>query len=355
MLTRHEAYLFSLTGLSASTVKAQRGAITRFGLAGLSKADVEKKRLEHWRALRESTKGVPSFVLALQNSCGFWASIHPQCVREGRSASCDTLRHAAYNAVDWGRQRKRDYGRSTPHGASVRETDNGKTGWDRVVWRYADYGCVISPDGDKLAYSIRPGGWKVVTYWRGWFKFDGKVCRVCRESGGRYDLRLRDCKNMLVRAGWNAYLTRQDEKQIAQGSGERGRKGQLVLCVDFGELGVYHAQKSASVVSEVRRAFEQRQTNRYEAELESLIQKGNADGVYVCAADSYRAGNCRPGTESFASSHNLDVRKHYTAKELLALANGNFRFVKAAVIAAIRRERKEATFGYCSISEHKGD
>lgn len=89
-----------------------------------------------------------------------------------------------------------------------------------------------------------------------------------------------------------------------------------------------------------------------EAALAATVDRGEAAGVYVCAADSVRAGNCRAGTESFATRHGLDTRRHYMAGELAALANGDAYRVRGAIIAALRRHRTEMTRGYAMLSEH---
>ncbi len=105
-------------------------------------------------------------------------------------------------------------------------------------------------------------------------------------------------------------------------------------------------------VAEARQAFARRAAIREETALRELIERGEADNIYVCASDSYRVGNCREGTSTFARRHDLDIRRHYRVGELAALANGDSRFVRAACIAACRREREEMRQGYCVVAEH---
>jgi hypothetical protein len=166
---------------------------------------------------------------------------------------------------------------------------------------------------------------------------------------------LRDCAELLRRAGFSAYITRQNPSDIREGSAVRRREGILTLVVDFGgKLGAYHLENpSRDCVSVVQRALVARQDKADWAELEAIIDKGEAAGVAVCLADSLRAGNCRPGSESFARQHGLDSRAHYSAAELLAVANGSTRFVRAAVVSAIRRERKELAAGVCLLADHR--
>lgn len=110
--------------------------------------------------------------------------------------------------------------------------------------------------------------------------------------------------------------------------------------------------KHRGLVREAREAFDRRAAQREQAEIAALVERGEADDIYVCAADSYRAGNCKAGTASFASRHNLDIHRHYRAAELAAQANGDGRFVKAAIIAGFRRHRREIERGYCLLSDH---
>lgn len=106
-------------------------------------------------------------------------------------------------------------------------------------------------------------------------------------------------------------------------------------------------------VREARVAFDRRAAHRDQAEIAALVERGEAADIYVCAADSIVAGNCKAGTASFASRHNLDLHRHYRAGEIAAIANGDARFVRAAIVAAVRRNRRESAQGYCDVEEHR--
>ncbi len=106
-------------------------------------------------------------------------------------------------------------------------------------------------------------------------------------------------------------------------------------------------------LAEAAKAFVIRRKSKEDKELALLLDSGRADNTYVCFADSLRAGNCRQGTETFAVKHHLDSRRHYTSRELLPICNGDARFVRAAILAALRRERAEEQRGFALLSEHQ--
>jgi hypothetical protein len=85
---------------------------------------------------------------------------------------------------------------------------------------------------------------------------------------------------------------------------------------------------------------------------QAAAQKAELEGVYACVADSIRAGNCRAGSEAFASRHGLSTSQHYGAKELLAIANGDVRRVRLVITAATLRHRREMAQGFADLAEH---
>jgi len=74
--------------------------------------------------------------------------------------------------------------------------------------------------------------------------------------------------------------------------------------------------------------------------------------VYVCFADSRRAGNCASGTRSFALKHKLDVARHYPAALLLRHANGDSHRVRLACKAAKEQQDIDNARGYSLLEEH---
>ena len=86
---------------------------------------------------------------------------------------------------------------------------------------------------------------------------------------------------------------------------------------------------------------------------ERAVEAAAVAGVYVCLADSIRAGNCRQGTLNFGQRHGLDPARHYSAPDLLAMANGDASRVRVAVTAARLRHEREMTAGVCELADHR--
>jgi hypothetical protein len=86
--------------------------------------------------------------------------------------------------------------------------------------------------------------------------------------------------------------------------------------------------------------------------LRALAENAANEGIFVCLADSIRAGNCRAGSESFAARHNLHRARHYGAIELLTLANGDSARVRLAITAAKYRHAADLSRGYSMLAEH---
>jgi hypothetical protein len=106
---------------------------------------------------------------------------------------------------------------------------------------------------------------------------------------------------------------------------------------------------SQTCVYELRRNAEKRRAEKAAAVAEAAA----AEGVMVCLADSIRAGNCRTGSESFAARHQLDPRRHYHARELASIANGDSGRVRLAISSAVRRHMHEMAQGFCALADHR--
>lgn len=96
-------------------------------------------------------------------------------------------------------------------------------------------------------------------------------------------------------------------------------------------------------------ALRRNQATRREMAAKAAVEAAELEGVYVGMRDSLRAGNCAGGSASFCERHGLDPRKHYTAPELLAIANGDASRVRLAVTAATIRHRADMVRGYSEI------
>jgi len=73
--------------------------------------------------------------------------------------------------------------------------------------------------------------------------------------------------------------------------------------------------------------------------------------VYVCLADSIRAGNCLAGSQAWAERAGMDLQAHYRAAEV-RLRGGSEPRVRLAITAARMRHEREMYQGYAVLAEH---
>lgn len=92
---------------------------------------------------------------------------------------------------------------------------------------------------------------------------------------------------------------------------------------------------------------------RKKNELELAVELADSEGVFVCAKDSLRAGNCLQGTIQFANNNGINVRRHYSAVELLSLAiKSDFQRFKLVIKVACNRWKREMERGYSLVEDH---
>lgn len=101
----------------------------------------------------------------------------------------------------------------------------------------------------------------------------------------------------------------------------------------------------------IKKIIENRETRRA-MEARAIAEKAAMEGVWVCLADSIRAGNCKSGTIAFCNRHALDPSRHYTAQEIFNIANGDASWARLAITAATLRHQREMRQGYSELSDH---
>jgi len=91
----------------------------------------------------------------------------------------------AYYICDFGKLRKTYSGENCDF-AGINTTDNGKWGWDKVVWHHADYTAIIS--GKKGLFIDSNNRFHFFTFHQNFIKIDGKITKFNNESANNIKL-----------------------------------------------------------------------------------------------------------------------------------------------------------------------
>jgi hypothetical protein len=113
------------------------------------------------------------------------------------------------------------------------------------------------------------------------------------------------------------------------------------------ELYLAHGTDYSTLTQHINKNRERRAQLRAQV----LAEAADIEGVYVCAADSLTAGNCREGTRGWIDTKNLDTRKHYKATEILRLVDSQR--VALVIASAVRRHRAEIKNGFADLQQHR--
>lgn len=350
-LTKSEKYLFSLTQSEATTTAAQRAAIKREGLTGLTPSTVRAARQKHYRlwltTLKPNDRKLPSWLLAAryQESHDGWIGV--ATIKVGRPCSVSSIARLAHDSIDWGRQRKHSIGNATASHPRVRTITSG-TGWDMVTNRYTDYLCVLSPDGRKIAVQVKASmPVEIHTVYGDRFFFGGELHSTVRPKlRQNYQVTTRDTYRALQRAGANVKLVRQTSEMVASGSGEDTRiKSHNLVCVVADGIGGYYHVRAGQSSLDVRIQILKRQNeHRLTVRNAQLDERLSAAPVWVCIEDSLSAGNCAQGTTAFvdqiAASMSVEPQDLGAVRSDIILATRDNRYTRGACrAAALRRGR----------------
>jgi hypothetical protein len=342
-LTKAEAYQFSLCNSEAKTIPAQRAAIAREGLAGATRASVRNSRQAAFREFREKQPDLaklPAWVAAARFEAIGYDWLHVSPIPAGTVWRCDGLANMAYDSVDWGRLRKHSRGNASAFPPRRREETNGRTGRDCVIWRYADYLCILSPCRGRVAVQVDGKPITVHAVFRGRCMYRGVRIQIVPPTlASVASMTHRATARRLRLHGYDARVIRQTPASVASGLGDNCRRGgQVVVILPDGIGGWYHASLGQTVES-VRSALAKRRVVAKQEELDSVITSAG-DRIWVTIADSISAGNCQPGTSSFCDGlmkligANGEVGAA-TASAILATCDNEFTR-RACRVAAIR-------------------
>lgn len=361
-LTRTEKVLFKLTRSTAATVSAQLSAIKRAGLEGKSIPEVRKIQKDNFREWRNAyilkhpeEKRFPQWFFAAKYDQGGqdWTRTLPPSIHAGKVVS-STVRDLATDLADWGNLRKKS-GSMASTDCRIITNDNGRKGWDRVVWHYAGYGSILSPDGKTIAVCVKafsrhhaPGesGWSFHPVFHGKFMYRGNREVIKYSDWHPVDqspatMPIRALVRLLRMHGMEAAVCRQRTTEDTLNSLRSG--GKLYVVAKRGDLGYYHVYYSdlrhpIHILQRIQLAFAQR---KYAQLQERQIERAISVNPFVCVEDSLAAGNCLPGTEQFRTRVQSQLGAEgplgaVRADVLLSMRNDQY--VRRAVLVAASRK-----------------
>jgi hypothetical protein len=106
-------------------------------------------------------------------------------------------------------------------------------------------------------------------------------------------------------------------------------------------------------VARIVAKLEENRARRLVEEARLTAERADAEGVYICLADSLRAGNCQAASEAWMTRHGLEKNRHYAAVEILGLiGQDDPGRARLAISAAVHRHHREMERGYAELAEH---
>jgi hypothetical protein len=206
---------------------------------------------------------------------------------KGNLVSNGEVAHYAYRLADWGRLRKTYTGNSTLSPGIV-TTDNGKWGWDKVVWHSADYTLINSRKRYGLAYFVGPD----------------HVARKCLQSPHYYQINGERFSRTIRRAEVNSFPVHIQRRLLEAATPralrvEFDREAKALMLIEIsGEN--YHvgpiksAAAARAAVKNAISAFRIRRATHVN------LSDTTLEFVFVQLTDSTEAGNCESQSKRFA-------------------------------------------------------
>jgi len=112
-----------------------------------------------------------------------------------------------------------------------------------------------------------------------------------------------------------------------------------------------HETYLVRAIDNLERNAATREATRIAAEREAADLEAATKDLWICRADSLKAGNCAVGTDHYINDHHLDPHRHYRAAALLRADPVNSR-LRLVINAARERAAREAGNGVCLLADH---
>jgi len=246
-----------------------------------------------------------------------------------------TVSRLAYDLTDFGRLRKTYAGRWTAR-PTIRTQDNGKCGWDKVVWHYANY-CAVRldqtpihrvffayPEHTEIVYGTPRGLYREKQF----YAYHPQRLVAVTVHAHHIVRALRAHCPAICEIRWDREARRPEI--VEKSTGERYH----VETTPHRETEWYRSQILAAVAAFRKRRLEAA-TSAARTAAEARIRE-RAESVYVSVEDSYDSGNCHPLSDQFASEMwaALGAVGPCAVRADLILARRDDSYTRRAVLAA---------------------
>jgi hypothetical protein len=296
-------------------------------------------RRERWTGLKKLVAKVPLYARFV-----VYGEKVPESVRrawKGRSGQLltsggyiDRIAEVAFARAPWGRLQKRYKGKSCL-AADIRTETNGKYGWNKVSWHYADFTAIQSPDKRRI-WVRYPDGSET--------EYHATLAGTMKIEGVRLMLETRS--EPVIRAH---HLRRYYTAPLRRLAGitwvwDRTEQAGYYLSAD-GEryhtearpMGQAQSYYRLAITAFRKRRAEKAQTAKRKAAEQRLTE--HADRIFVQMEDSVTAGNCPIGTRAFAAPLLAELADGYPAavRADVILARRDDSFTRRACLQAAMR------------------
>jgi len=242
----------------------------------------------------------------------------------------------SYSSTDWGRLRKTYEGINIFHCDGIRTEDNGRGGYKKVVWHYADFFVCFNKEKTKGYYKLSNGNSGIFSITKnGTCKpFDAVLIKPnSADSSKITGKNLSKIFNKYLKLG--LFELKFDKKQNTYMIVEKATNEEYHISRNL--INYKYTSAVKYIISNAISAFKSRRDEKLRSEKTEKAKKyleTHLNSVFVSISDSKKAGNCDFGTRKFAEEINIDLEKIGGVVAAEILENRNDQFTQRACIQA---------------------